>query len=99
MASVATNLSSPLTSLSSSSGLNRSASVMLYNGVSNRSRGWKSKKPGDVGAGLEGRPSRQPSLKKFDGAARSCAGWDHLRKVIQNISVVVKGWALAGGDN
>lgn len=30
---------------------------------------------------MDGRLVRQPSLKKFDGAARSCNGWEHLRKV------------------
>lgn len=55
---------------------------MLYNGVSNRSRGWKSKKPGDLlGAGVDGKPFRQPSLKKFDGAARSYSAWDDMRMV------------------
>ncbi|CAN8097559.1 unnamed protein product [Discula destructiva] len=50
---------------------------MLHNGNSNRSRGSKSsKKSGD----LWPPGTRQPCLKKFDGAARSCTGWDHLRK-------------------
>lgn len=51
---------------------------MLYSGVSNRSRGWKSKKTGDQWP-LDNRLVRQSSLKKFDGAARSCAAWDNLR--------------------
>ncbi|KAJ4418766.1 hypothetical protein N0V82_005331 [Gnomoniopsis sp. IMI 355080] len=52
---------------------------MLYSGVSNRSRGWKSKKSGDLWP-MDNRLVRQPSLRKFDGAARSCTAWDHLRK-------------------
>lgn len=63
----------------SSSGL-RSASVMLYNGVSNRARGWKSKKPGDM-VDPDEDLSRWPSIKKFDGAARSYFGWDYLGQV------------------
>lgn len=58
----------------------RSASVMLYNGVSNRSRGWKSRQPGDLEM-WDGKMFRQPALKKFDGASRSSFAWDRLRKV------------------
>lgn len=82
-AGLTTDFSNSLSSSSSSPALlTRSVSVMLYNGVSNRSRGWKSKKPGELNGAGEGRLSRQPSLLKFDGAARSCSGWDYLRKVM-----------------
>lgn len=53
---------------------------MLYNGVSNRWRGWKSRQLGELGAG-DGSQFRPPSLRKFDGAARSCSQWNLLGKV------------------
>lgn len=68
---------------------------MLYNGVSNRSRGWKSKKPGDLlSAGVEGKLSRQPSLMMFDGAARSSVAWDHTRKVSEVVPTYISGIPL-----
>lgn len=62
-----------------------SAGVMFYSGVSTRSRGRKPRKAGDLWP-MDSRPVRQPSLKKFDGAARSCTGWDFLRKVCNLLS-------------
>ncbi|KUI65113.1 hypothetical protein VM1G_00070 [Cytospora mali] len=45
---------------------------MLYNGVSNRSRGWKSKGSPEAVGGL--------GVKRWDGAARMSSGWNNLRK-------------------
>ncbi|ROV99045.1 hypothetical protein VMCG_06587 [Cytospora schulzeri] len=59
----------------------RSAGVvsMLYNGVSNRSRDWKS--TGLLGPlGEDSRVSRGLGVKRWDGAARLSSGWDNLRK-------------------
>lgn len=58
-----------------------SVSDMLYNGKSNRSRGWKSKKPADTALAADARPLHWPIIKRFDGAAKCCSGWDSLSKV------------------
>lgn len=52
---------------------------MLYNGVSNQDRGWKSN--GSSGAvGGFSRISRGKGVERWDGAARLSSGWDNLRK-------------------
>lgn len=59
-----------------------SAGAMLYSGVSNRSRGWKSRKTSDQWPlDTSNRLARQPSLRKFDGAARCNTAWDNLKRV------------------
>ncbi|KAI0165849.1 hypothetical protein GGR57DRAFT_138868 [Xylariaceae sp. FL1272] len=46
----------------------------LYNGISNRSRGWKTRKmEPDVSAA-------NPTILKWDGASRSSEVWDNLRR-------------------
>lgn len=80
MAGSYANLSLPISSPSPV--LRRSASAMLYTGMSNRLQDRRTaKKFGDhwpVGPRLVS----QPSLKKFDGAARRCTSWDPLRKEV-----------------
>ncbi|KAI1094446.1 hypothetical protein F5B19DRAFT_58436 [Rostrohypoxylon terebratum] len=51
--------------------------LSLYNGVSNRSRGWKTKKSDKH---TEIRPSRRWSIKRWDGASMSSNVWDHLNR-------------------
>ncbi|KAI0910455.1 hypothetical protein F4823DRAFT_372133 [Ustulina deusta] len=48
----------------------------LYNGVSNRSRGWKTWKPQKVPQSR----STDPTVMKWDGASRSSEAWDNLRR-------------------
>ncbi|KAI8626818.1 hypothetical protein F5Y19DRAFT_190649 [Xylariaceae sp. FL1651] len=48
----------------------------LYNGVSNRSRGWKTRKP-EKAPDLA---SMNPTVMRWDGASRSNEEWDNLRK-------------------
>ncbi|KAK8138338.1 hypothetical protein PG984_001718 [Apiospora sp. TS-2023a] len=49
----------------------------LYNGVSQRLRGWKSRKSDKhVGAHI----STNPTVMRWDGAARSSTSWDSLRR-------------------
>lgn len=54
--------------------------TMLYNGVSNRARGWKSKGSSDA-QGADTRGPRALSVKRWDGAARLNSEWDNLKKV------------------
>ncbi|KAI1759317.1 hypothetical protein GGR53DRAFT_150902 [Hypoxylon sp. FL1150] len=49
----------------------------LYNGVSNRSRGWKTKKS-DKTAGMNS--LRSNSVMRWDGASMSCNAWDNLKR-------------------
>ncbi|KAK3940213.1 hypothetical protein QBC46DRAFT_128842 [Diplogelasinospora grovesii] len=61
-------------------GLVRSQSgreTTLYNGVSNRSRGWKTKRFSDL---MEGGLPEPSNLKRWDGVARTCTPWDNLRR-------------------
>lgn len=60
----------------------RSAGVvsMLYNGVSNRSRGWKSKGSSET-LGGDSSTSTTMGVKRWDGAARISSSWDKLEKV------------------
>lgn len=53
---------------------------MLYNGISDRSRGWKSSRSREL-LGAEARMHRGLSVKRWDGSARIMSGWDSLRKV------------------
>ncbi|KAI1467061.1 uncharacterized protein F4812DRAFT_47205 [Daldinia caldariorum] len=54
-----------------------SRELSLYNGVSNRSRGWKTKKSEKV----EGMQTyRQSSVARWDGASMLSNGWDNLRR-------------------
>lgn len=55
--------------------------TMLYNGVSNRARGWKSKGSSEVQGG-DTRVSQGLAVKRWDGAARISSDWDNLRKVM-----------------
>ncbi|KAI7774332.1 hypothetical protein LA080_008891 [Diaporthe eres] len=52
---------------------------MLYNGISDRSRGWKSSRSREL-LGAEARMQRGLSVKRWDGSARIMSGWDSLRK-------------------
>ncbi|EPE10809.1 hypothetical protein F503_05904 [Ophiostoma piceae UAMH 11346] len=49
----------------------------LYNGVSNRSRGWKSRKPGES---TEPQTARHTGIKRWDGNAKTSTAWDGLRR-------------------
>ncbi|KAI1212391.1 uncharacterized protein F4807DRAFT_369695 [Annulohypoxylon truncatum] len=51
--------------------------LSLYNGVSNRSRGWKTKRSDKS---TEIRPSRKWSIRRWDGASMSSNAWDHLKR-------------------
>ncbi|KAI0480086.1 hypothetical protein GGR56DRAFT_671239 [Xylariaceae sp. FL0804] len=53
-----------------------SRELSLYNGVSNRSRGWKTKRSGRI---MEP-SSSNPRVMRWDGASRSSAAWDNLRR-------------------
>ncbi|KAI0180084.1 hypothetical protein GGR52DRAFT_578523 [Hypoxylon sp. FL1284] len=48
----------------------------LYNGVSNRSRGWKMKKPEKV----VGENSLSSTVMRWNGASMSCSAWDSLKR-------------------
>ncbi|KAI1354619.1 hypothetical protein F5Y01DRAFT_255654 [Xylaria sp. FL0043] len=50
--------------------------MSIYNGVSNRSRGWKTWKPQKVPQSR----SINPTVMKWDGASRSSEIWDGLRR-------------------
>ncbi|KAI0146066.1 hypothetical protein F4776DRAFT_391912 [Hypoxylon sp. NC0597] len=54
-----------------------SRELSLYNGISNRSRGWKTKKSDKA---VEMRSSRMPSLRRWDGASMSNKAWDSLKR-------------------
>ncbi|KAL7626177.1 hypothetical protein AAE478_002947 [Parahypoxylon ruwenzoriense] len=49
----------------------------LYNGVSNRSRGWKTKMPDKT---LEVQQSLGLSVMRWDGASMSSNAWNHLKR-------------------
>ncbi|KAI1376741.1 hypothetical protein F4677DRAFT_445063 [Hypoxylon crocopeplum] len=51
--------------------------LSLYNGVSNRTRGWKTKKPEKA---VEMRLSRSLSVMRWDGASMSSNAWDNLKR-------------------
>ncbi|KAI0841618.1 hypothetical protein F5Y06DRAFT_194912 [Hypoxylon sp. FL0890] len=51
--------------------------LSLYNGISNRSRGWKTKKSDKT---PELRSSRMSSVRRWDGAAMSSNAWDNLKR-------------------
>ncbi|KAI1417685.1 hypothetical protein F5Y13DRAFT_201249 [Hypoxylon sp. FL1857] len=51
--------------------------LSLYNGISNRSRGWKTKKSDKI---VEARPSRMSSVRRWDGASMSSSTWDNLKR-------------------
>ena len=50
----------------------------LYTGVSNRSRGWKSRRRGESN---EGSMPHSLNIKRWDGAKRACVRWDSLKRV------------------
>ncbi|KAI1494804.1 hypothetical protein F5X96DRAFT_465299 [Biscogniauxia mediterranea] len=50
--------------------------LSLYNGVSNRSRGWKTKRSEKVTEPS----SSNPNVMRWDGASRSSSSWDFLRR-------------------
>ncbi|KAK2604166.1 hypothetical protein N8I77_007117 [Diaporthe amygdali] len=52
---------------------------MLYNGISDRSRGWKSSRSRES-LGAEASMDRGLNVKRWDGSARIMSGWDSLRK-------------------
>ncbi|KAL1888593.1 hypothetical protein Sste5346_009462 [Sporothrix stenoceras] len=54
----------------------------LYNGVSNRSRGWKSRRPGDVTEAPAPAPqaSRHTGIRRWDGKTKTSMSWDGLRR-------------------
>lgn len=49
----------------------------LYNGVSNRARGWKSK---TVGQFVENQAPAHESMRRWDGATKTWQPWDYLRR-------------------
>lgn len=49
----------------------------LYNGVSNRSRGWKSRKPGES---TEPQTARHTGISRWDGNSKTSTAWDGLRR-------------------
>ncbi|KAH9903611.1 hypothetical protein F4778DRAFT_91496 [Xylariomycetidae sp. FL2044] len=51
--------------------------LSLYNGVSNRSRGWKTRRSDKT---MEPRVWNNPKVLRWDGASRSSAAWDNLRR-------------------
>ncbi|KAI0013872.1 hypothetical protein F4779DRAFT_613150 [Xylariaceae sp. FL0662B] len=51
--------------------------LSLYMGISNRSRGWKTRKSDKA---TEINPSCNPAVLRWDGASRSYAPWDNLRR-------------------
>ncbi|KAI2469284.1 hypothetical protein F4781DRAFT_431485 [Annulohypoxylon bovei var. microspora] len=51
--------------------------LSLYNGVSNRLRGWKTKKSDKM---MEILPSRKYSVRRWDGASMSSNIWDNLKR-------------------
>lgn len=53
--------------------------LSLYNGVSERSRGWKSRRT-DPAATTDGQLPNNSSIMRWDGAARSSVPWDCLKK-------------------
>ncbi|CAK7237995.1 hypothetical protein SEUCBS140593_010247 [Sporothrix eucalyptigena] len=52
----------------------------LYNGVSNRSRGWKSRRPGEATESPAPQTQRHTSIKRWDGKTKSTMAWDGLRR-------------------
>ncbi|ERS96693.1 hypothetical protein HMPREF1624_06902 [Sporothrix schenckii ATCC 58251] len=52
----------------------------LYNGVSNRSRGWKSRRPGDVTETPAPHATRHTAIRRWDGKTRTSTAWDGLRR-------------------
>jgi len=63
-------------------GLHDDRDSVLYNGVSNRSRGWKSRKLTDF---VEGRMVGLENVKRWDGAARMSYEWNNLRRVSESL--------------
>lgn len=57
---------------------NSAGNLTIYTGISNRTRGWKSRKSGDS---MEGRIPPSAGIKRWDGTERACAAWDNLRRV------------------
>ncbi|OTB06777.1 hypothetical protein M426DRAFT_98386 [Hypoxylon sp. CI-4A] len=51
--------------------------LSLYTGVSNRTRGWKTKKSDKV---VERYPSCRHSVRRWDGASMSSSTWDNLKR-------------------
>ncbi|KAI1645349.1 uncharacterized protein F4817DRAFT_360066 [Daldinia loculata] len=51
--------------------------LSLYNGVSNRSRGWKTKKPEKF---AEMQTPQKPGTVRWDGASMSSNDWDNLKR-------------------
>ncbi|KAI1143945.1 hypothetical protein F5Y05DRAFT_11630 [Hypoxylon sp. FL0543] len=51
--------------------------LSLYNGISNRSRGWKTKKSDRT---VEMQSSRMSSVRRWDGAAMTSNAWDNLKR-------------------
>ncbi|KAI1799538.1 hypothetical protein F4811DRAFT_565472 [Daldinia bambusicola] len=54
-----------------------SRELSLYNGISNRSRGWKTKKSEKV---EDMQTSAKSSVVRWDGASMSSNGWDNLKR-------------------
>ncbi|KAI0382994.1 hypothetical protein F5Y04DRAFT_287580 [Hypomontagnella monticulosa] len=51
--------------------------LSLYNGISNRSRGWKTRRSDKMEAM---RTARKPNVARWDGAAMSSNAWDNLKR-------------------
>lgn len=53
--------------------------IGLYNGISNRARGWKSKK--GSGDALDNRPPAYTTVKRWDAVSKTWQPWDSIRRV------------------
>lgn len=66
----------------------------LYNGVSNRARGWKSK---TVGQFVENQAPAHESMRRWDGATKTWQPWDYLRRVCTFSLLPIASWLRAFG--
>ncbi|KAB5569973.1 hypothetical protein GE09DRAFT_692196 [Coniochaeta sp. 2T2.1] len=63
-------------SLPLSNSVKSTGDFTVYTGISNRSRGWKSRKNSHF---MDGRIPPSANIKRWDGGAKACAAWDSLR--------------------
>jgi hypothetical protein len=75
---MASFMESPGPSLMRSISVDSTRDPAVYLGISDRTRGWKSRRFGDL---MEGRIPPSANIKRWDGAAKACAAWDCLRRV------------------
>ncbi|KAH8909426.1 hypothetical protein BR93DRAFT_391973 [Coniochaeta sp. PMI_546] len=74
---MATSTKGPETSHMRSNLADSTAKSTVYTGISNRARGWKSRRTGGF---MEGRMFPNANIKRWDGGAKACAAWDSLRR-------------------